>query len=69
MLLMFVVRSIDLVVRLVRYLGGPEARFLRAGLVVVAVGGLLVGAAALAWLLTQLPLLFTDAAPATVPAP
>ncbi len=61
--MMFLVRVIDLIVRAVRYLGTPEARFLRAGLAVVVVGGALIGVAGLLWLLAQLPTLFATAAP------
>lgn len=61
--MMFLVRVIDLIVRAVRYLGTPEARFLRAGLAVVVVGGALIGVAGLLWLLAQLPTLFAAAAP------
>ncbi|ODR05798.1 hypothetical protein BHQ15_14870 [Mycolicibacillus koreensis] len=59
--MMLLVRLIDLLVRAVRYLGTPEARFLRAGLVVVVIGGALIGAAGLFWLLAQLPTLFAGA--------
>lgn len=62
--MMFLVRVIDLMVRMVRYLGTPEARFLRAGLVVVFIGGALVGGVGLIWLLTQLPTLFAVSGPA-----
>nr|WP_158260389.1 hypothetical protein [Mycobacterium eburneum] len=61
--MMALVRIIDLVVRVIRYLATPEARFLRAGLVTVAVCGALVGAAGVIWLLAQLPALL-----GTVPA-
>ncbi|MGV0636248.1 hypothetical protein ABQE69_17135 [Mycolicibacillus trivialis] len=63
--MMFLVRIIDLVVRMVRYLATPEARFLRAGLTVVFVCGVLVGGVTLIWLLSQLPALFAAPVPAT----
>ena len=53
--MMFLVRLIDLVVRMVRYLATPEARFLRAGLLMAAICGVLILGAGLIWLLAQLP--------------
>lgn len=60
---MFLVRLIDLVVRVVRHLGTPEARFMRAGLLVVAICGVLVLGAGLIWLLAQIPAHFAAAGP------
>lgn len=61
---MVLVRIIDLVVRMIKFLATPEARFLRAGLLTALVCGALLGAAALIWVLAQLPALFAGPGPA-----
>ncbi|OBG40803.1 hypothetical protein [Mycolicibacter heraklionensis] len=53
--MMLLVRIIDLVVSMLRYLASPEGRLLRAGVLVVLFFGVLVGAAGLIWGLAQLP--------------
>ncbi|MFL0179577.1 MULTISPECIES: hypothetical protein [unclassified Mycobacterium] len=53
--MMLLVRIIDLVVSMLRYLATPEARLLRAGVLVVLFFGVLIGAAGLIWGLAQLP--------------
>lgn len=53
--MMILVRLIDLVVSVLRYLASPEGRLLRAGVLVVLFFGTLVGAVAIIWGLTQLP--------------
>lgn len=61
---MALVRIIDLVVRMIKFLATPEARFLRAGLLTALVCGALLGAAGLIWVLAQLPALFAGPGPA-----
>ena len=53
--MMVLVRIIDLVVSLLRYLASPEGRLLRIGVLVVLFFGALVGVAGLIWGLAQLP--------------
>ena len=63
--MMLLVRLIDLLVRALQYLATPEARLLRAGLLVVLVCGALLAGAGLLWLLAQLPDYFTAPAAPT----
>lgn len=58
--MMLLVRLIDLVVSMLRILASPEARLLRAGVLMVLVCGALVGAAGVIWALTQLPQYFAN---------
>ena len=60
MILMFVVRVIDIAVRIVQYLVSPAGRMVRTGLTVVVAGAAIVGVTGLLWALAQLPLLFGD---------
>lgn len=53
--MMLLVRIIDLVANMLRYLGSPEGRLLRVGVLVVLSFGALVGAAGIIWGLAQLP--------------
>jgi hypothetical protein len=53
--MMLLVRIIDLVVSMLRYLASPEGRLLRVGVLVVGLFGALVGAAGIIWALAQLP--------------
>lgn len=58
--MMLLVRLIDQVVSLLRILASPEARLLRAGVLMVLLCGALVGAVGLLWLLAQLPQYFAS---------
>ncbi|CAJ1501492.1 hypothetical protein MU0083_002697 [[Mycobacterium] kokjensenii] len=53
--MMLLVRIIDLVVSMLRYLASPDGRVLRIGVLVVLFFGALVGAAGILWGLAQLP--------------
>lgn len=58
--MMLLVRIIDLVVSMLRILASPEARLLRAGVLMVLLCGAMVGVTGLAWLLAQLPHYFAS---------
>jgi len=58
--MMFLVRVIDWFVNALRILAAPEARLLRAAVLVVLICAMLVGAAGLVCLLAQLPKYFAS---------
>lgn len=58
--MMILVRLIDLVVSMLRILFSPDARLLRAGVLMVLACGALVAGVGLFWLLAQLPQFFAS---------
>lgn len=58
--MMLLVRLIDVAVSLLRILFSPEARLLRAGVLMVLACGALVAGIGLIWLLAQLPQYFAS---------